>query len=262
MSGTGHAPAKPGTGRAAAAIVAIAIGAAGPIIALAEDGGTAEPRRLSFSASAYLWASGLQGTQSLFGLPSTSVDVKFSDIFDKVDMAAAGIVEVRSSGRLGFLGEMNYVKLSADARGPGGVLAGAMDSKAFFALAAGTWRVADEDWGNVDLIGGAKYFRFDNAITLSPGPVSAADAQSWVDATVGAKAAFPISEKWKLLTWAMIGGGGSDMSWDALAALDYRINDKWSASFGYRAMGVDYSSSGFSYDMIQSGPIIGITSRF
>ena len=60
----------------------------------------------------------------------------------------------------------------------------------------------------------------------------------------------------------MVGAGGSDLTWDILAAFDYRISDNWSASFGYRAMGVDYSSATFSYDMGQHGTIFGLTRRF
>ena len=105
----------------------------------------AEPTgKPEISATFYLWASGLQGSQSMFGLPSSNVDLRFGDILDKVDMAAAGIFEVRGD-RLGFLGELNYVKLSADAETPGGLLQGGLESKAFFALAAATWRVAETD---------------------------------------------------------------------------------------------------------------------
>lgn len=222
----------------------------------------AEPTgKPEISATFYLWASGLQGSQSMFGLPSSNVDLRFGDILDKVDMAAAGIFEVRGD-RLGFLGELNYVKLSADAETPGGLLQGGLESKAFFALAAATWRVAETDRQAVDLIGGLKYFRFENGLSLNPGGLSASDSANWADGTIGVKASFDLAPQWTLKTWAMVGAGGSDLSWDLLAAVDYQFNDAWSASFGYRAMGVDYSSNSFSYDMRQHGPILGLTKRF
>lgn len=229
--------------------------------ALAEQTESAKDRKLQFSSTLYLWASGLQGTQSIFGLPSVDVDVSFSDVFDKVDMAAAGIFEVYGE-RAGFLGEFNYVKLGATATGPGGILQGGMDSKAFFALAAGTWKLAETDQQHVDLVAGVKYFRFDNDLQLNPGALSASQSANWVDATVGVKASFELAPKWSMKTWAMVGAGGSDLSWDILAAFDYQFNEDWSASFGYRAIGVDYTSNAFSYDMRQYGPIIGVTRRF
>ncbi len=229
--------------------------------AAGEEAGKATKPKLEYSGTFYLWASGLQGNQSIFGLPAADVKVSFGDILDKVDMAAAGIFEVRGE-RVGFLGEVNYVKLGASARGPGGVLQGDMDSKAFFALAAATWNVSATDRQRVDMIGGVKYFRFDNALQLNPGPLSASQSANWADATVGVKASFELAPKWSLKTWAMIGAGGSDLSWDVLAAFDYQFNDDWSASFGYRAIGVDYTSNNFSYDMRQYGPILGLTRRF
>lgn len=235
----------------AALIGALGLGLAGPAVA-----GELETR-----ATLYLWASGLTGTQALAGLPPTDVDLGFDQILDKVDMAAAGLVEVRGD-RAGFLGELNYVKLSAKATGPGGALTGDLTSKATFALLAGTWKVDETPARRVDLIGGVKYFRFSNALTLAPGPVAASGHADWVDATVGVKASFALSDTWSLKTWAMLGAGGSDLSWDVLAAFDYQINDTWSASLGYRATGVDYASGSFSYDMRQYGPIIGLTRRF
>lgn len=237
--------------RACVAAAALGCGLAGPVAA----------DEWEASATLYLWASGLMGTQSLFGLPPVDVDVRFGDILNKVDMAGAGIFEIRNA-QFGFLGELNYVQLSAEAAGPAGVLTGTMESKAFFALAAATWNVADVAGQRVDLIGGVKYFRFANSLRLAPGALAASDTAAWVDATVGIKASVPLSENWSLKTWAMIGAGGSDLSWDALAAVDYRFSDAWSASFGYRATGVDYTSGAFSYDMRQYGPIFGVTRRF
>lgn len=244
--------------RLRAADLIFAVVAAVPVCVSAEET-TRSGARLQFSATAYLWASGLHGEQALFGLPAVDVDLAFRDVLDKVDVAVAGVVQVQGD-LFGFLGEANYVKLGADATA--GVLSGGFETKAFFALAAGTWRATRENWGTVDLVAGAKYFSFKNSVQLSPGPFAASDSADFVDATVGAKAAIQLSPKWTFLTWALIGGGGSDRSWDLLAAFDYQFNDRWSASFGYRAMGVDYSAGGFSYDMTQRGPILGITARF
>lgn len=245
--------------RRLSAVLAVACAAAGP--AAAEDAPTASGSGLEYSGTFYLWGSSLNGTQSIFGLPETEVDLRFGDILDNVDMAAAGIFQVQGD-RFGFLGELNYVSLGAKATSQGGRLQGSMDSKAFFALAAATWRVAESDHQDVDLVGGLKYFRFDNDLSLSPGPLSASDKASWTDATIGVKASFDLAPKWTLKTWALVGTGGSDLSWDALVAFDYQFNDNWSAAFGFRAMGVDYSSGDFSYDMKQYGPIIGLTRRF
>ncbi|MBS9718845.1 hypothetical protein ACFFUT_03575 [Pseudohalocynthiibacter aestuariivivens] len=234
-----------------------------PAIAKADEATykASEKPSLTYTVTGYLWASGLNGTESLFGLPTVDVDLNFSDLLNSLDFAAAGVIHVRRD-RFGFLGELNYVKLSGGATGPGGIVTGSFETKSFFALAAVTYRAAEADWGNVDLIGGLKYFRLENTVALSPPPVTASDSENWVDVTIGAKGRFFLSPDWSVTTWAMVGAGGSDLSWDVLGAVDYQINPKWSVSVGYRATGVDYTSPQFSYDMVQSGPTLALTARF
>ncbi|PAM35009.1 hypothetical protein CEJ63_27080, partial [Acinetobacter baumannii] len=36
----------------------------------------------------------------------------------------------------------------------------------------------------------------------------------------------------------------------------------FSAVAGYRAMGVNYRNDGFVYDIVQKGPLLGISGRF
>lgn len=40
------------------------------------------------------------------------------------------------------------------------------------------------------------------------------------------------------------------------------LNDTISAIAGYRALGVDYDHGGFIYDIVQQGPILGLSIRF
>lgn len=217
------------------------------------------------SVTAYTWMSGLNGKQGLFGLPDIDVNLKFRDILPALDFAASGIVEA-SNGTYGFVGEANFVKISDKDRGPAGFVGLKLRSTSFFGLAAGTYRVAEGDWGNIELIGGAKFFSFSNRVVLSaaaPLPVLiGSETQSWVDATFGVKARYNLSPDWFLTGWAMAGAGGSNYHWDLLGAVGYQFSPTWSVSLGYRAIGVDYKSARFSYDMVQHGPILGVTARF
>lgn len=225
----------------------------------------ASPSDWSIAVTGYGWMAGLNGDQALFGLPPVNVDLKFSDILPSLNFAAAGVVEVRK-GSWGFLGELNYVKLSARQTGPAGFLTLKLDSSSLFGLAAGTYRVTEGSWGNLDLIGGAKFFSMSNTVALfAPSPLPSLrgeDSATWVDATAGFKVHLNLSPSWFAMGWLMGGAGGSDFHWDALAAIGYQIDPRWSVSVGYRAIGVDYQSARFSYDMIQHGPILGVTARF
>ena len=44
--------------------------------------------------------------------------------------------------------------------------------------------------------------------------------------------------------------------------IGYEFNKTVSAVLGYRALGVDYSSDGFVFDVVQQGPILGVVMHF
>lgn len=62
--------------------------------------------------------------------------------------------------------------------------------------------------------------------------------------------------------WGLVGAGGAKLDWDVGAGIGYRFNERISAVAGYRALGVDYRENGFVFDVIQQGPILGLTVRF
>jgi hypothetical protein len=217
------------------------------------------------SMTVYGWFAGLNGTTKVGRLPRASVDVGFNDIASALDFAAMGILEVRR-GKFAFVGDLVYVKLSDRQSGPLGYRTAKVGIQDTIALAAGSYRVNEGTWGNLDLMAGARLFSVDTNFKLtSDGRVptrKASENATWVDATVGAKSRLDINDRWFATLWGLVGTGGSKYSWDALVSVGYQINKTWSLSAGYRAIGVDYSSSSFDYKMIQYGPVLGVTARF
>ena len=67
-----------------------------------------------------------------------------------------------------------------------------------------------------------------------------------------------------------LGGGGSKFTWNALAAYAYDFTTRngvtYSAVLGYKALYVDYvQGSGrtrYEFDMLQHGPVLGLSIRF
>ena len=60
--------------------------------------------------------------------------------------------------------------------------------------------------------------------------------------------------------------GGSDFAWHLFPVVEAAVGKRASLAFGYRVLGMDYETSSgsefFKYDVITSGPIIGMTFRF
>jgi hypothetical protein len=61
-------------------------------------------------------------------------------------------------------------------------------------------------------------------------------------------------------------GAGSDFSWQAMATLNMELCEtgghQIDGYLGYRALSVDYSEGAYSYDVLQHGPIMGLTMKF
>src|SRR5262249_24117598 len=125
-------------------------------VAAAADAGASAPapdeERWKFNSAPYVWAAGLDGTMAQFGFPPVTVDASFTDILKNFDIALMGVGEGRY-GDFGLLSDFMYVRLSADAPTPFGVLADHIDvtSTTFTAFAGGEYRVAENDTGSLDL---------------------------------------------------------------------------------------------------------------
>jgi hypothetical protein len=95
---------------------------------------------------------------------------------------------------------------------------------------------------------------------------------TWVDPLVGLRVRHQFSPGQEMTLSGDVGGFGvgSDFSWQAIGA--YRLTfaqaygASWSGMLGYRALYTDYSKGSgdtlYRYNMLQHGPIVGISARF
>jgi hypothetical protein len=228
----------------------------------------------TFTIAPYLWMAGLNGDVGVFGSEPVHVDQSFGDILDDLEFSGMVVGELHN-GTWGVFADVIYVKTSADGeitRAIGGVpveLNASLETESFTATVMGEYRVLSNERATVDLMAGARIWSVDNDISASlaagGAPVAAFsgnDGDTWVDAIVGAKTRVNLDAKWYLNGWGMIGGGGSNVTWDVLAGIGYQWNDRLSTTLGYRALGVDYEEDGFVYDVVQHGPVLGLVFRF
>ena len=85
----------------------------------------------------------------------------------------------------------------------------------------------------------------------------------WFDPYVGFRARYNLSEKFYVLAKADIGGFGvgSNLTWQASAAIGCQLTKNMFAEAGYRFLAVDYQQNGFTYDVRTQGAevTLGIT---
>ena len=104
---------------------------------------------------------------------------------------------------------------------------------------------------------------------LKPGlldGVTAKESANWVDPALAFRYRHRFSDQWLATLFSTIGGFGvgSQLSWQAMATLDWRVASWADIRAGWRYFAIDYSSGAgrLQIDTAISGPIIGVTFRF
>jgi hypothetical protein len=95
---------------------------------------------------------------------------------------------------------------------------------------------------------------------------------TWVDPLVGLRLRHQLSPGHQLVLSGDVGGfgAGSDFSWQVVGAYSFDFAKTslgvWSGMIGYRALYVDFSKGSgttlYEYDMLQHGPIMGLSLKF
>ena len=240
----------------------------------------------AFQATGYLWATGLSGNISPFRrAPTLHVEKSFSDVME--DLNFGGFLNIWGRyDRFVLSGDLMYVDTTdSKAVGPlpalqipglptlpaGAAIDANVDTQEFMATLQAGYRIVDADGFSLDALAGARFWHISNEVAVTAshpliGSISATHKESfgWVDPVIGARAFFGLTDKLSVQGQVDIGGfgAGSDLTWSALATVNYIFTDTLSVSAGYKVLDVDYSDDGYVFDSRLSGPVVGLTYRF
>lgn len=240
----------------------------------------------AFQPTGYLWATGLNGNISPFQrAPTLHVEKSFSDVID--DLNFGGFLNIWGRyDRFVLSGDMMYVDTTdSKAAGPlptlqipgspnlpaGAAIDANVDTQEFMSTLQAGYRIIDADGFSLDALAGARFWHISNDVAVTArhpliGSVSATHRESfgWIDPIIGARAFFGLTDKLSVQGQFDIGGfgAGSDLTWSALATVNYIFTDTLSVSAGYKVLDVDYSRDGYVFDSRLSGPVLGLTYRF
>jgi len=213
-----------------------------------------------FEATPYLFASGIEGDVKVGRLPTGGVETSFSDLTKMLDYGFMGALEGRK-GEVGFLADAVFMKVGTSAGTPGlafGEAQGDMTQQVY--SLAGLYRV-----GVFDLVGGIRYMRIKADLIVTSGIVGGRRAnatKNFTDGIVGARFQVPIADRWTLVGYGDVGGGGSDLSYQLVGGVNYASSKDVTWKGGYRYMAVDYRKDAFVYDVAYAGPYLGVGFRF
>jgi len=255
------------------------------------------PPSWSFRFVPYGWLTSLNGTQTVRGR-SVKVDAGFLDIIEKSDtlVALMGDFEARN-GPLALLGNVVWSKIGVEggnvrsrALAPGmtGALGTSLglDIEMAIAEVGAAYEVARFGPLAFDILGGARYWYQQADLSLDvTAAVDTSDLQiagvrafarsgsvDWLDPLIGARVRYTVAPGHELVLRGDIAGFGigSDFSWQAIGAYGFELGTYQGVAFsgviGYRALYVDYvegkGRQRYEFDMLQHGPVFGVSARF
>ena len=229
-----------------------------------------------FEVTPYLFASGLNGTVGLGGVEA-DVDMSFGDLFDRLDKAFMLYASAQKGDWIfgfdgmyvelggeqatnwqGLLGNSNTAQLNVDM------------TQEIYSLEAGR-KMWGEKNRRLDVLGVARYTMLESSmnLALTTGPDLLPDGSravsgefDWWDAAIGVRYFAPFAEKWAFVGYADVGAGGSDLTYQLLAGVNWQFSKTFSGKFGYRYFYQDYSKDDFKWDMAMSGVFAGLGIRW
>ena len=238
--------------------------------------GAEDPDRWKFEITPYLFASSLNGTVGLRGVEA-DVDMPFEDIFERLDKALM-LFGTAEKGNWIYVFDGMYIKLEDEAAsswtGPlGNTNTGQLKvnlKEELYSFSAGRNLLAQGP-AKLHLMGVARYTNIEPQLSLSvttggsllpSGARTVSGSYDWWDAAIGLRFVTPFAEKWDFQAYGDVGAGGSDLSYQFLAGVNWRFGNTFSAKFGYRYLRQDYSKDDFKYDMAMSGLFAGLGIRW
>lgn len=253
----------------------------------------------TFRFTPYGWLTSLNGNQTVKGR-TVKVDASFIDVAyatlgqGGTLIGLMGDLEARN-GLFSVYGNFVWSKLglersgvrarsaSSDIAGSVGATTGVNLSMAILEAGA-AYEVARVGSVGFDVLAGARYWSqrvdlsFDLATTVDIGDLSfgrnvaiaRSGAVDWLDGFVGARMRVAAGPGQELFLRGDIGGGGSKFSWQGIAAYGFDFAEMngitYSGIIGYRALYVDYAEGEgrrrYGFDMLQHGPVVGLSLRF
>jgi hypothetical protein len=223
----------------------------------------------------YGWLAGLKGTVRDDSLPDSGVSIEqtWSDLFAKLERALMGTLEVRKGRWGGMIDAVDFrVRGGGTVTGVRGLTSltaeGALAQQ--FYSAAVIYRARDGK-SPIDVMGGARYamIGWDIDIELSRPPLSSGaqvldEKNDWIDPYIGARILKPLSKRWSLSGYGDVGGlgVGSKLTMQGLVTARFDFTEHIGGSLAYRAILEDYDKNGFTYDMVNAGPMLGIAFRW
>jgi hypothetical protein len=214
--------------------------------------------------SPYLWLTGVHGTIGARGL-DTSVHASAADLLSHFRFGLMGLVEP-SYNRLVLPVDVMWVRLGDDSALPVnevGATSANVKASEFILTPKVGYRVINREKLKIDALTGFRYWHFGENLQFSPSKLGLnfSDSQNWIDPLVGGRIQVALSPKIAVNLAGDVGGWGvgSQLDYQVVALLGYKIKPNLALQAGYRYLDVNYRNGGSVVDLALSGALLGAT---
>lgn len=223
------------------------------LFAAASLAGTAGASDWEWSVTPYVWATDVTADISINDRQVADMEIDFDDLADDLEFASQGHFEGRR-GRHGVMLDVFYVHLADDDKSfplPA-PLAGQAVASGDLTLtiidAGGIFNPRGDGEGLSVLYGGRMVDRdieLDARFPVAPGVTLTrgyAVSETLYDALLGARYVGRITPRWTYAAQADASTGGTELTWDALAAIGYSFSasGRYTLIAGYRTMDIEF----------------------
>jgi hypothetical protein len=219
------------------------------------------------AVSPYLWLAGVHGTAGAFG-KNASFRASPSDLLSHADFGLLGAVEARRN-RMLTTTDLLYMRLGDDKAVPFGVLGAStanVTANIFILTPKLGIRLIDAKKLKADFLTGIRYWYFGESLQFTPFVpfLNFSKSQNWVDPLVGGRIETGISRKTVFTLAGDVGGWGtgSQLEYQIVGLLGYKVKPNMTLQAGYRYLYFDYQRSGLAganINLAMSGVVLGVT---
>ena len=125
------------------------------------------------------------------------------------------------------------------------------------------YRMLDGEKFKIDVLGGARLWHLQSTVNFDPsfGIINLSRTANFADPLMGARFQMPLSSRLLATVWGDAGGwgAGSQLDYQIVGALSFRLGEKWALDAGYRYLYLNNLAGTNKFQIALSGAVLGVT---
>jgi hypothetical protein len=219
-----------------------------------------------FAVSPYLWFPGVHGGIGVNGAQIVGIHASAGDLLSHFRFGLMGVVEPRYK-RIVMPLDIVWVRLGDDRALTNLGTVGNFKASEFILTQKIGYRLIDKKMIKIDGLGGFRYWHLGQSVSFTANSLNFSSSQNWVDPLVGGRITGNLSPKVSVIVAGDVGGwgAGSQLDYQVVGLLGYRIKPAMALQVGYRYLAVNYRNGGLLSistrfaDVVTSGVMAGVT---